>query len=164
MGGQTGHPRPRGNKGVQKSKPCNKSTYKEGQYKRVHHLLFAPVYHTTQQTHLFHVQCQHLLPWLTGAHLQSRARRRTHHTRRGMRAMCQEIYPTTHHRRKPARCPPHRTRVGISPTHLSRPQHEASAPTCTITHGAMTVSPCPHGSNPYPPRRHARRRYRHLGT
>ncbi len=37
--------------------------------------------------------------------------------------------------------PPYRTRVGISPTCLSRPRHEANAPTCTIAHGAKTVRP-----------------------
>src|SRR6266571_1926292 len=65
--------------------------------------------------------------------LWSQARRRTHHQGRGQRALCQEVYQTTHHRRESSRRPSHRTGVGISPTRLSRTRHEANAPACTIT-------------------------------
>src|SRR6266702_1473120 len=104
MGGHTRRPRPRGDKGVRKSKLRNKDTYKEEQHKRVSHSIFTSFHHTTHQTYLSHVRCQQLLSRITKAYLRSRARRGTHHRVLVPRTLCQEVYPTSHHRREP----PHR--------------------------------------------------------
>ncbi len=123
------------------SKLCHKNPYKPRIHKQVSHPSIRSYHISHTKTHLFHDRCQPILSRLTRAHLWSQAQRRKHHAPRGMGVMHQKVYLTTCHRREPPRRPPYRTRVGISPTRLSRPPHGTNAPTCTITHGVMIVRP-----------------------